>query len=454
MYMKKINRITSTMVVLLLLNNSDIKCQDTYNNAITRKYLIERAVNKSYTISTYEAETDKTRYDRYKANEVYLPNLTFNSTYTLLNDDIKMTIPPMTIPVTLPGLGTLSLSPHLDPIVLQHKDIFKSDLTATMVLFTGLKAPLLSKAALHKEKATTFMIEKETTNIIVDVMENFDRLALLDQSVIVLDESSKRLNEETAFAEKAYKNGLISAYDLSKIEIAKQELKAKVIDVNSKRKLVVAKLYQLTSVSKDSLITIHPQLVVYNSTSGNAIDSRPELKALKEAMTANNYKMKSNLASYMPNVYAFGKRELHKEDLSALDPLWYVGVGLKWNVFDGLQNYREMQKSKLDEKIAKNNYDDAYSLLQLNLDKSKYDLEETNQLINVAVEKKNTAVKGLEICIRQYELGLGSITERLAAETDYQNSCLEYLQAIYNQRIATLKLMDASASLSIDKIND
>ena len=110
--------------------------------------------------------------------------------------------------------------------------------------------------------------------------------------------------------------------------------------------------------------------------------------------------------------------------------------------------------SKLDEKIAKNNYDDAYSLLQLNLDKSKYDLEETNQLINVAVEKKNTAVKGLEISIRQYELGLGSITERLAAETDYQNSCLEYLQAIYNQRIATLKLMDASASLSIDKIND
>ena len=323
-----------------------------------------------------------------------------------------------------------------------------------MVLFSGYKAPLLSKAALHKEKATTFMIEKETSNIIVDVIENFDHLALLDQSQIVLDESDKRLDEETAFAVKAYKNGLISSYDLSKIEIAKQELKAKVIDVNSKRKLVVAKLYQLTSVSKDSLMNIHPQLVIYNPSNGNTIDERPELKALNEVMIANNYKMKSDVASYMPNVYAFGKRELYKEDLSVLDPLWYVGVGLKWNIFDGLQNYREMQKSKIDEKIAKNNYDDAYSLLQLNLDKSKYELEETNQLINVAVEKKNTAVKGLEISIRQYELGLGSITERLAAETDYQNSCLEYLQAIYNQRIATLKLMDASASLSIDKIND
>lgn len=428
------------------------KAQD--NSFLSRKELIVKAIEQSYVIANTQAEINKTRIDRFKAYQAYLPNVSLNSTYTRLNDDIAMNLPSIKIPVPLPGLPPgFALEPSLPPIELQDKNIFKTDISASMLLFSGLKVPFLSKAAYHKELAEGYLLKKEEIDIIIEITDYYDRLALLDQSLIVLEDSKKRLDEETAFAEKAYKIGLISAYDLSKIEIVKQELKAKQIDIESKRKMIISKLNQMTNISKEELENIHPSLEIWNIDITNTqVESRTELKSLKEAINATDYSKKADLASYMPNVFAFSKKELYTKDLSALDPEWYIGVGLRWNILDGGQNYRNMQKTKLDLAIAQNNYDNTLSLLKLNMEKSQFELEEMNQLINVAYEKKNIAKKGLEISIKQYELGLSSITERLAAETDFQNACLEYLQSIYQQRLACTKFLEANGTLNIDVI--
>jgi len=450
----KIKTLKNSLFIACFLGMSFVSFGQS-NNFLSRSELIKKAIDKSYLIANTNAEINKTRIDRYKTYQSYLPNISINSSYTRLNDDISMTLPTLKIPVSLPGLPPgFALEPSIPPIVLQNKNIFKTDVSASMLLFSGLKVPLLSKAAYHKELAEGYMIEKEEIDIMLEITDYYDRLALLDQSLIVLNDSKIRLDEETAFAEKAYKVGLISAYDLSKIEIVKQELKAKQIDIDSKRKMIISKLNQMTDISKEELENIHPSLEIWNiDISNTQVESRTELKSLKEAIYATDYSKKADLTSYMPNVFAFSKKELYTKDLSALDPEWYVGVGLRWNILDGGQNYRNMQKTKLDLSIAQNNYHNTLSLLQLNMEKSQYELEEMNQLINVASEKKNIAIKGLKISIKQYELGLSNITERLAAETDYQNACLEYIQSIYQQRIACTKFLEANGSLTIDKIN-
>ena len=127
-------------------------------------------------------------------------------------------------------------------------------------------------------------------------------------------------------------------------------------------------------------------------------------------------------------------------------------MGLKWNVFDGLQNYRDVQKNKLEEITAHNNIENAISLYNVGYDKVQYELELATQLVSVAVKKKGSASKGLEIAISQYEQGLGSITERVAAETDMQMAQMDYIQAIYKQRMATLNLLEATGKLTLENI--
>lgn len=462
--MKKLIKISKFLILAIFISLS-VSLFSQENKSLSRPELIKKALEKSYPIANQKAETQKAKYDKYKAYQTYLPNITLNSTYSRLNDNIEMKIPmppqqdmlkfmSLLSPDNQGLIKTIQMVGLLDkPITLQEKNIFKTDITATMVLFSGFKAPLLAKAASHKENASSSLVSKEETALIKEVTEYYDKLSLIDQSFKVLEESEARLNEETAFAKKGFEVGLATDYDLSKIEVAKQELAAKKISLITKRKLVISKLNQLTDVPKEQLDSIHPVLNAWNiDTTGLRIDKRPEINAMAEAVLAYSFKQKADLSSYLPNVYAFTKQELVKDDLSALDPEWVIGVGLKWTIFDGMNNYRESQKSKIDKQIAQNNLDNAKSLMKLGLEKSEYELEETNALINVAMQKKISSKKGLEISKKQYELGLGSISERLAAETDYQNSQLQLLQNIYDQRVACLNLLEASGNLTIEKI--
>lgn len=446
----------SLIAILLICNLNDLYSQQQIQGN-TKKMLITKALEKNYVYKNQTLEIKKDKLEKYKIYQTYIPNVSLNTTFTRLNDDIVFNIPPITLdPIRIsPTMPAIVLPPkQLPPLTLQNKDIWKIDVSANMVLFSGLKAPMMLKAITHKQKADEAMLVKNEASIIKEVSEFYDKLAVIEESIKLLNESKLRLEQETKFANKAFTEGLITSFDLSKIEIAQNDLEAKQIELKSNRKLVISKLYELTGIDKTVLDTIKPVLEPYISMQiSNSVDNRPEVIALKEVIIANKYKNKAAYTSYIPVVYGFYKKELRTDDLSALEPEWYVGVGAKWNIFDGFQNVREIQKSKIDIEIAKNNYENSISMMNLNLEKSVNELELSNQLIVVAAKKRNTAKKNLEIMVKQYEQGLSSITERIIAEIDLQNAELEYCQAIYRQRQAQLNLQEASGTLTIENIN-
>lgn len=446
----KTNLLLYFVLTGILLAGNHGMAQTTGN--LSRKDVIEMTLAHSYALRNNTIESDKVTRDKQKVYQTFLPQVSVNSSYTHLNDAISMTVPPINL--TIPGLPTLPAI-KLDPIVLQKQDILKTDITAQMVLFTGLKVAYGAKALDHQKRAIGEMKQQLVSAAINETLQTYDRLAVINQSEKVLEESAKRLEREAQFARKALNQGLITPYDESKIEIARQELEAKRIELQTARNLTISKLAQLTGKPASIFTTLAPAMEKWVIDTVNTdYTSNPQIKALNEALTATSFKRRSTISGYLPIVYAFGKKELITEDLSALDPEWAVGVGLKWSIFDGLQTYRDQQKARLDEAMARNNLDAAEELLQLNMEKTRQDIDLTNQLITLAMRKRVTAAKGLQIAQKQYETGLGSITERLAAETDFQTAELELIQAIYRQRIAMAAFLDASGSLNIESIKD
>lgn len=428
---------------LLLATSADAQ------TSLTRKNLALRALKESYAIKNQRNQVRLTQIDKLKLYQTYVPNVSFNMSYTRLNDDIQFGIPPISLPLAPGKVVNLTL----DPITLQQKELFKTDLSASMVLFSGLKVPLALKGLQHKEQAEMAIMLKEEASLVKEMTDYYDRLALIDQSIIVVNQSQERLDHESEFVRKAFKEGLIGAYDLSKLDIAIQELDAKKIELTLNRRMMVSKLNQLTGIPKDSLLMLHPELQVFVlDTTSNSPSKRPELIALNERVEAGQVKTKMSLTPYLPTVYAFGKKEMRTEDLSALEPQWYAGVGLKWSIFDGGMAYRDYQKAKIDEDMAQNDLKNACNLFNLAIEKAKNDAELSAELIKVSTKRVLTAEKGLELITRQYQLGLSTITERLAADADLQKAQLDLLQSIYNQRLAALSLLEANGNLTIDSL--
>ena len=58
-------------------------------------------------------------------------------------------------------------------------------------------------------------------------------------------------------------------------------------------------------------------------------------------------------AAYAPEIYLFGMRELHEDDLTVLEPAWAVGAGLSFTLFDGLARPNRIHAAqKLEEQAG------------------------------------------------------------------------------------------------------
>ncbi|SMO94689.1 TolC family protein [Gracilimonas mengyeensis] len=449
-----------TYLVLLLGWPASLKAQ-TLNTDAELHRLVHDAIASSQSVGIEQNNAQAAENNRKKAYQTYLPTISFTGSFTHLNDDITF---PSNLETLLMGTQQLLVKEQLgmgfnDPLPpsvplqevdpIQEQDIWKATLGADMVLFSGLKVPYLAKAAEHQRKAHEALSVKEQTAIIRQTVEAYKSLALLQKSAEVLDNSERRLNEQRRYVDKAVNQGMATELETARINLAAQQLEEKRIELNAQRELVIALLQQLTGHPEEELKQLSPVLTQWE-TGGEMLDAshRPEMEALKEAQRATEFKKKSMYSAYLPQVKLYGRKELYEDDLSLLDPEWMVGVGLKWELFDGLKRSRDLQNAKIEVENSKLKKDLIGEQLQLNLTKAYLDLDKANQKIRVAEQQMHTAQRAYTISQKQYEVGLISQKDYLEAENDLQQAELSHSKALFTQNMAVIDYLIAGGKLS------
>jgi outer membrane protein TolC len=419
------------------------------------KELASKALGKSQQIKICEAKTEKARLDKRKAWEAYLPKVNAEASYTRLNDDIVF---PESLQNLLMGTQYLLMQAKLTSSItqippIQEKNITKANINAQMLLFSGLKVPYTIKAANHQMAAMQYLTEAERITIIDQVVTTYDKLAVLYQSEQALDNTETLLNEQSRMVDKAYSNGLVINLNRQKIELAFQQVKVKRIELISNKKLLYLKIEELTGYPADSAALLKPELHTWmlDSLSGDVTD-RPDIKALDEAIRATDYKRKAELADYTPKVVAFGKKELIKDDLTMLDPEWYVGVGVRWSIFDGFGSQKSARQTKLDRIILENRKSEALELAHLNMKKMIFDMEKYLQLVETAKLQVKLTEDVLKLSKKQFEQGLITLNDHLASVNDYEKAQLDYVQAVAQERASVADYLASCGKLTIDAI--
>lgn len=347
---------------------------------------------------------------------------------------------------------------------------FGVDVTASVLLFSGGKVPRISQALAEKAEAQQQLSRKSTADLIAEVITSYDQLALLGQSGLLIDESSRRLEAEKRFATSALRNGFATAYDTLRIAAAEAALNAKKADFEGKKLLLSQNLARLTGQPSSRFYNMFPDLQpLLPAVNASAIANRPELMALESGLQAQKYMLGAEKSHYLPKVQAFASARYDNifnaeanfkspmnigADINSmtLGPAFMAGVGFKWDIFDLSGGDSKVKLAKLEVKKAANALEEARELLELNLTKTKTALETANAQVILKSKEKAVAEKALEMASKSYSEGQISITERLAAETGYQQSALEYYQAIFAQRQAAIELYKATGDLEIEKI--
>ena len=424
------------------------------------KNLISKGLKKSHTVNILSFNTEQSKIDQKLAKAVFLPKLTFNANYMRLNDDLTFDDDTQNLLIATQkllikeavGIPFNDPFPENIPLTeitnLQDKNILKSSVDLDWVLFSGLEVTNAIKASKHKEASLNYIGIAEKDKIALKIIEAYDKLALVYASKRVLNTSETYLDEQEYYVKKAIENGLATPIGRKKIELAQQQLAAKQLDFNHNKTLLVEVLHQLTGENRGSLYLLNPILHSFSIDSLSSTEKRNEVKALEEAKKATLYKAKMEKSNFIPKLALKGHYEFIEDDLSLLDPKWYVGAGIKWNVFDGRQSWLKSEKSKIESQKYREQIEDANEMIALSIIKAELTYESSLQNIKIIQKEIELASDTYDMIDKQYKNNLVSINDLLDALNDVEKANFKLQESFFNQRRAVTDLLHAKGILN------
>lgn len=457
--MKKHTLTFTGFALLLAATSGNLYAQ----TAPSLREVIDSALVYDYGYENKQLALKQIELDQEKIADAYMPRLELNAKEAYVYGATTITTPDFAIPqlqLLLPG--------HENRYVLDNF-MTQADLKASFLLFAGGKVGNLKKANEARLEAETAMVTIDRNAIIDNVAAVYDQLAMLKSVKEMLDESQNRLNESQKTAEKALELGLITQYEYNKINLAVSQLDAKYKEYEGKRKLILLNLHTLTKIDYARLEKIDEDLNVMAVPLVGEPVYRPELVALEAAVRANEYKVKAAKTWWVPKVGASASLTylgLHNGHLRSKEPLlitqqpfdykfrnlnvaplFTAGIGLKWDLFDGREGINDVKRSKLDLQIAMNKQADAKEKISLQLEKSKIEMEVAQDQISVKEIALTIAQNSMNQAAKEYEVGLIKSVDLIGAENDLQQAQLEYAQAVFQQRRAAIRYLEAAGNL-------
>ena len=424
------------------------------------KDLISKGLDKSHSINIKNFDKEQAIIDQKMAKSVFLPKVTFNGSYTRLDDDITFDNDTQNLLLATQkllikeaaGIPFNSAFPQGIPLKsapnLQNKDILKSSMDVDWILFSGFEASNALKASKHKEASINYLALAEKDKIAINIIETYDKLALVYASKRVLKTSENYLKEQEHYVAIAIKNGLATPIGRKKIELAQQQLAGKMLEYNQNKKLLIEVLHQLTNESKEKLTLLDPQLQLFTTDSLTKSEKRNEIKALEEGEKATLYKSKMEKSNFIPKLALKGHYEFLEDDLSLLDPKWYVAAGIKWNVFDGNQSRLKSKKSIIESQKYGEQIEDANEMIVLSVIKAELTYESSLQNTEIIQKEIELANDTYQMIDKQYRNNLTSIKEVLDALNDLEKANFKLQESYYNQRRAVTNLLYAKGALN------
>lgn len=421
--------------------------------------LINKGLNKSQIVNINSIQAEQAQLDQRLAKSVFIPKVTFNGSYTRLNDDItfdedtqnlliatqKLLIKEKAqIPFNAPFPEGIPLQ---DTPNLQDKNILKTSVDIDWVLFSGFEATNAIKASRHKESSLNYLGMAEKDKLALKIIETFDKLALVYASEKVLNTSEKYLDQQEHYIRKAIENGLATPIGRKKIELAQQQLAGKKLEFEHNKTLLVEALYQLTGENRDNLRMLRPELESFNWSATSSTEKRNEVKALEEAEQATIYKSKMEQSHFIPKVAVKGHYEFIEDYLSLLDPKWYVGVGIQWNVFDGNQSHLKAKQTRLESQIYRERIEEAEEMIDLSIVKAEQTYQSTLQNSRIVEKEIELATDTYEMTDKQYKNDLASINDVLDALNDLEKANFKLQASFFDQRRAVTELLHAKGTL-------
>ncbi len=335
---------------------------------------------------------------------------------------------------------------------------YNAGVNMAWTLFDGLKMFATKERLEEIQKTNEYAFRAQVQNVLSDVMKAFyntaleqERLALL-QSTLALSEERVGISKEKYEVGKASKLEYLQAqvdYNTDQSALVRQQ------EVIARSKLALLQLLGLDTSDSLSLQYNYELngLLALPELEETALQQNPDLQYLQSQREVAVLTTRERERELYPSLdfnlgynYSNLKAEAGFLQSNRTNGVNY-GLSATMTLFDGLNQQRAIQNSRIQSEYAMTAFEQAKMQLLTAIRSGFLTLK--NSLTLVALEEQNLEVakENVEIALERYRIGKSNPLEIREAQNNAVNAQIRHLEALNSAKIAEIELKRLSGQI-------
>lgn len=480
MSLNKTIKIGIMIFVPFMLKAQELSLEDAVNIALVKNEIVQQ----------YQSRLKSKEYENSASWGNFLPSINLQGSYTHLDNDLQIDLNPIrsamiqlqasnqteltNITNAMAGNAPLTneqkqavygqafnvLDNSIPSFVetIKSQDYRSASFVGVQPLFMGGKLVAAKKYSSAEEEAAKQELEKIKNEIVNEVVKVYAQNLLQKNIVAIRKNVLSGMLKHKNNANKLFEQGIIAKYHLLRAEVAVAEAERNLLKDKNNLELVKLSLNSLLGLPLESNTVLLDSLkfiALPDSLADlleKAKERQPILKLIeqKKIGAAQNYKIvQSNL---LPQIVAFGKYELYREDLSALEPNWTVGIQAKINIFNGFKDYLNLQSASAIESEVDFIMKDTERKISLWIHKSYRDVHNNADEYAKLNTSLNLAKENYRQNSKRFLTGLGTSLEVIDSRLSLEKVEIDLDVALYNYYASLADLENATGD-SVNFLN-
>jgi len=333
---------------------------------------------------------------------------------------------------------------------------FASQLTVSETLFDGNKTKNRILSARIAKDITGEQNRESGMDVLQAVVETYYATVVAQEDQRVADEAYRTAQSDLDHAQSLHDAGMTTDADVLALRVHLAEVEDQRIRAGNNVRVARARLNDVLAEPLETEYTLSTPL---RPAAGSAAKIEEyEARALRERPEARQAEMNvslaetaSNLAraALLPEVSLHGAFEANRQGFASRGGSdWMTGATLRLNLFRGFADRSRIAESSFLKTQREHERQKTQSALRLQVRQSFLDFESSSSRVLTAQASISEAEENHRIVADRYEAGLSTVTELLRSQTALSAAKFRYLGAVFDQRIAAVRLERAAGSLN------
>ena len=393
---------------------------------------VETAIKNNSNVKLADFDTKIANANYHQTDAVFLPQVTLDYTALTTNNPLN-------------AFGFLLqhrdvTAADFDPATLNHPDA-SQDYSAK----AEVKLPLLNmdmiyarKGAKMQEEVYKYKKQRTSEYIEFEVKKAYSQLQFSYQARDVLKKSLEDVKQIYQSVNNFYAQGLVQKSDVLNAQVQVNIVETALAKAESNIQNASDGLKLLMGMEMDgTTFTADPQIQKSLLPTANSVSTtRSDLMALGKAVDASNWMVKSAKMTLLPRINAFGSYQFNdSKPLNFGSDSYLLGINLSWTIFSGNQNQNKVKSYRFQRDRMAEELNQQKSQSQLELNKTKRDLNDSQVEINKQQASVSQADEALRITSNRFKEGLANTTDLLMAQAQVSKQQLQLAQAVMSYNI-------------------